>query len=170
MSITTITKLLVEAGEACERLHDELVRNVPSRRVECDEAWAFCYAKRRQASEVVGDPEYAGDLWTWAAIDSDTKLVLTWLVSTIRARSRAVRFMSDLESRLAGRVQLTTDGHIPYTDAIDGAFGSEVDYAQQVKVYGDGSNAIGVNRAVITGAPRPGAHQHVLHREAQPDD
>ena len=154
VSVITVMKLLVDAGEACERFHDETVRDIRSLRVECDEAWAFCYAK--QKTRVMGEPEYAGDLWTWAAIDSDTKLILTWLVSTTRDSHYAIEFMDDLRSRLADRVQMSTDGHHAYPEAVEGAFGGDVDYAQLVKVYGTGEESgdvVEIRKTVVSGSP-----------------
>ena len=155
VSIMTVMKLMIEAGEACEKFHDEHVRDVNSKRVECDEIWAFCYSKQRNAPNVTGSPEYAGDLWTWTAIDSDSKLILSWLVSPTRDGAHAIELMDDLRSRLANRVQLTTDGHKAYLDAVDGAFGGDVDYAQLIKVYDGKGEVIDCNRTVFSGSPDP---------------
>ena len=155
VSIMTVMKLMVEAGEACEKFHDEHVRDVNSKRVECDEIWAFCYSKQKNAPNVTGGSGYAGDLWTWTGIDSDSKLILSWLVSTTRDGAHAIEFMNDLRFRLANRVQLTTDGHKAYLDAVDGAFGGDVDYAQLIKVYNGKDEVTGVNRTVLSGSPDP---------------
>ena len=136
ISFNTVLKLLVDAGEACEAYHNERVRDVNTRRVQCDEIWAFCYSKQKNAPAVVGDPDHAGDAWTWTAIDSDSKLILSWLVSPSREGAYAIELMDDLRARLANRVQLTTDGHRAYLEAVEGAFGGDVDYAQLVKLYG----------------------------------
>jgi len=131
----TITTLLVDLGKACAAYQDRVVRNLTSTRIECDEIWAFCYAKARNVPEDKRGEFGYGDVWTWTAIDPDTKLVPSWLVGT-RDLDDAMAFMADLGSRLANRVQITTDGHRPYVEAIEAAFGRDVDYAQLVKEYG----------------------------------
>src|SRR5438876_446255 len=112
----TITTLLVELGAACAAYQDKVLRNLDSTRIECDEIWAFCYAKARNVPEQHRDEFGYGDVWTWTAIDPDTKLVPSWLVGQ-RDGSDATAFLLDLASRLRGRVQLTTDGHRPYLEA-----------------------------------------------------
>lgn len=136
VSINTVVKLLVEAGTTCMEIHDELVRNVKAKRVECDEIWAFCYAKQRNVRAAKDPPPEAGDIWTWTAIDPETKLVISWLAADRSAQS-GMKLMFDLQSRLANRVQLTTDGHRAYLEAVEEAFGADVDYAQLVKIYGE---------------------------------
>ena len=136
ISLNTVTKLLVDAGEACLAYHDRRVRNVPARHVQCDEIWSYCYAKERNASQASGVIDAAGSSWTWTGIDSDSKLIISWLVTLGRDSGYALEFMGDLQSRLSTRVQLSTDGHGAYLEAVEGAFGGEVDYAQLVKVYG----------------------------------
>ena len=155
VSIMTVMKLMIGAGEACERFHDEHVRNLTTRRVECDELWAFCHAKQKNAAKTTGSQGYAGDLWTWTAIDSDTKLIISWLVSTTRESQHAIGLMHDLRSRLSGRVQITTDGWKAYMDAVEGSFGRDVDYAQLIKVYDKRDEVTGVNRTVLSGSPDP---------------
>ncbi|WP_084419516.1 DDE-type integrase/transposase/recombinase [Henriciella litoralis] len=160
-SINTITKLLVSAGEACLDFHDENVRNLNSKRIECDEIWSFCYAKQKNA-DGADMPDFAGDVWTWTSIDADSKLICNWFVGG-RDAEFANHFMHDLASRLANRVQMTTDGHKAYLSAIDGAFGNDIDYAQLVKLYGNqpqGKTAryspaecTGIKKKVQTGAP-----------------
>ncbi len=135
VSINTVTKLLVEAGEACAEYHDKTVRDVPASRVQCDEIWSFCYAKDKKVKTAKSAPDGAGDVWTWTAIESDHKMILAWEVGD-RSGATAIEFMDDLRSRLANRVQLTTDGHKAYLEAVEGAFGGDVDYAQLVKMYG----------------------------------
>jgi IS1 family transposase len=131
----TITTLLVNLGEAVSAYQDRTLRNLPSTRIECDEIWAFCYAKAKNVPEKHrGDWGY-GDVWTWTAIDPDTKLIASWLVGW-RGDTEAVDFLSDLRSRLANRVQLTTDGHVAYAGAVERVFGTEIDYAQMIKQYG----------------------------------
>lgn len=136
VSINTVSKLLVEAGEACLILHDETVRNVKASRVQCDEIWSFCYAKEKNVAAAKAAPNGAGDVWTWTAIDADSKLMLSYFVGDRGAES-AMILMDDLRARLANRVQLTTDGHRAYLEAVEGAFGADVDYAQLVKLYGE---------------------------------
>ena len=135
VSINTVGKLLVEAGEACLALHDETVRNVKASRIQCDEIWSFCYAKQKNVADAKAAPDGAGDVWTWTAIDADTKLMVSYFVGD-RSGESAMIVMDDLRSRLSNRVQLTTDGHKAYVEAVEGAFGADVDYAQLVKLYG----------------------------------
>jgi IS1 family transposase len=136
VSINTVTKLLIQAGEACEAFHDAKVRNVKAKRVQCDEIWSFVGSKAKntpQEKKLAGE---AGDVWTWTALDSDSKLIVSWLIGG-RDAEYASDFMQDVASRLANRVQLTTDGHSPYLGAVEDAFGIDVDYAQLVKIYGE---------------------------------
>ncbi|WP_217433838.1 DDE-type integrase/transposase/recombinase [Caulobacter sp. S45] len=135
VSINTVTKLLVDAGEACLAMHDELVHDVKASKVQCDEIWSFCYAKQKNVATAEAAPAEAGDVWTWTAIDADTKLICSYFVGD-RSGQSAIAMMDDLRSRLANRVQLTTDGHKAYLEAVEGAFGGDVDYAQLVKLYG----------------------------------
>ena len=135
VSINTVSKLLVDAGQACIAIHDEHVPGVQASRVQCDEIWSFCYAKQKNVKTAKDAPEGAGDTWTWTALDSDSKLIVSFLVGG-RDAGYAIEFMDDLRTRLANRVQLTTDGQRAYLEAVEGAFGGEVDYAQLVKIYG----------------------------------
>ena len=134
-SFNTISKLLIDAGEACAAYHDENVRNVKAARVQCDEIRTFTYAKQKNVETAKAAPTDAGDTWTWTALDADSKLIVSYLVGG-RDAEYANTFMDDVASRLATRVQLTTDGHKAYLDAVEGAFGADVDFAQLVKVYG----------------------------------
>lgn len=136
VSINTVSALLVDAGKACAKHHDETVRNVHSKRVQCDEIWSFCYAKQKNVATAKAAPEEAGDVWTWTALDADSKLIVSYLIGG-RDAGYAHEFMEDVAARLANRVQLTTDGLRAYLDAVDSAFGSAVDYAQLVKLYGE---------------------------------
>ena len=136
VSINTVSKLLKDAGEAAIAIHNEMVQNVEASRIQCDEIWSFCYAKQKNVKTAKEAPEGAGDVWTWTAIDADTKLIVSYLVGG-RDAEYAMEFMDDLRSRLANRVQLTTDGHRAYLEAVEGAFGADVDYAQLVKIYGE---------------------------------
>jgi IS1 family transposase len=156
VSINTVAKLLVDAGKACAAFHDERVRGVKARRVQCDEIWSFTYAKARNVAEAKAAPEGAGDTWTWTALDADSKLIVAHLVGG-RDAEYASAFMEDAASRLAGRVQLTTDGHNAYLAAVEGAFGIDVDYAQLVKHYGESPEARVEKRyspAVCTGCTK----------------
>ena len=135
VSINTVTKLLVDAGYACAAYHDETVRNVNSSRVQCDEIWSFCYAKEKNVRFATNASREAGDIWTWTALDTDSKLILAYEIGD-RSRMTAIEFMDDLRARLANRVQITTDGHTAYLEAVEGAFGGDVDYAQLIKLYG----------------------------------
>ncbi len=135
VSINTVTKLLAEVGQACSDYHDKALRNLPCKRVQIDEIWSFVYAKERNAPRAKWEAGQAGDVWTWTALCADTKLVLTWLVGR-RDGNAATKFVCDLQGRLAGRVQLTSDGLKYYITAVEEGFGSAVDYATLVKHYG----------------------------------
>ena len=135
VSFNTVAKLLSDAGRVCADLHDELVRGVTASRIQCDEIWSFTYAKQKNVTTAKAAPQEAGDTWTWTALDSDSKLIVAWLVGA-RDSEHAIEFMNDLRARLANRVQLTTDGHKPYLEAVEGAFGGDIDYAMLVKMYG----------------------------------
>jgi len=135
VSINTVSKLLVDAGKFCADLHDREVRNVSAKRVQCDEIWSFTAAKQKNVATMKAPVDGAGDTWTWTALDADSKLIVSWLVGG-RDGEYAAAFMDDVASRLANRVQLTTDGHRAYLEAVEGAFGADVDYAQLVKIYG----------------------------------
>ena len=134
-SKNTISKLLIDAGKACAGYHDEHVRNLNCRRIQCDEIWSFCYAKQKNVAEAKSAPEGAGDVWTWTALDANSKLIVSYLVGG-RNSEYANEFMDDVAKRLGNRVQLTTDGHKAYLEAVEGAFGDDVDFAQLVKLYG----------------------------------
>lgn len=132
----TVLKLLADLGYACWTYQDQTLRDLPCKRVQCDEIWSFCYAKQKNVETAKAAPEDAGDVWTWTAICADTKLVPSFMVGP-RDSDMARAFMFDLASRMAGRIQLTTDGHGAYPHAVEDAFGSDgVDYAQLVKMYG----------------------------------
>jgi IS1 family transposase len=134
VSINTVSKLLVDAGNACAAIHDEKVRDVKSTKVQCDEIWSYCYSKARQVGKTKGKVEGQGDVWTWTALDADSKLIISWFVGN-RDGDTAYIFLSDLKERLANRVQLTTDAFRGYLDAVHMTFGFDVDYAQLVKVF-----------------------------------
>lgn len=131
----TVVKLLADLGAACDRFHDETVRNVRAKRVQCDEIWSFVYAKQKNVPAEKRGQFGIGDVWTWTAIDADSKLIVSWLVGS-RDGAAAYDFMQDVASRLRGRVQLTTDAHKPYLSAVEDAFGVDIDYAMLQKIYG----------------------------------
>lgn len=136
VSINTVSKLLVDAGKFCADLHDREVRNVKAQKVQCDEIWSFTAAKQKNVATMKNTVEGAGDTWTWTALDSDSKLIISWLVGG-RDGDYALAFMDDVKDRLANRVQLTTDGHKAYLNAVEEAFGADIDYAMLVKMYGE---------------------------------
>lgn len=129
----TVVKLLTEVGMACADYQDRVLRDLPCKKIQCDEIWSFCYAKEKNVPEELRGKGY-GDVWTWVAICADTKLVPCWRIGD-RDAWTAQHFMYDLASRLANRVQLTTDGHRVYLEAVSLAFGTEIDYAMLVKLY-----------------------------------
>ena len=136
VSFNTVAKLLIDAGKVCADLHDELVQGVTASRVQCDEVWSFTYAKQKNVAMAKAAPSQAGDTWTWTALDADTKLIVSSMVGG-RDAEYANAFMDDVASRLANRVQMTTDGHKAYLEAVEGSFGADIDYAQLIKVYGN---------------------------------
>jgi IS1 family transposase len=164
VSINTVSKLLVDAGTACAAFHDDKVRGLKSRRVQVDEIWSFTAAKQKNVSGMKKPVAGAGDTWTWTALDADSKLIVSWLVGG-RDSDYAIAFMDDLRDRLANRVQLTSDGHRAYLEAVEGAFGGDVDYAMLVKIYGATSEGakgryspaecIGAEKRTIEGKPDP---------------
>ncbi len=177
VSINTVSKLLVEAGEACSAYHDETVRNVNAQRVQCDEIWSFVYAKDKNVKTAKAAPDGAGDVWTWTALDADSKMILAYEIGD-RSGATAIEFMDDLRARLVNRVQLTTDGHKTYLEAVEGAFGGDVDYAQLIKLYGEPtgqkgherkyspSECTGTKRRAVEGRPDM-AHVSTSHVERQ---
>jgi len=164
VSLNTVAKLLVDAGKVCAAFHDEKVRGVKARRVQVDEIWSFTAAKQKNVPSMKRPVTGAGDTWTWTAIEADSKLILSWLVGG-RDSEYAMAFMDDLRSRLANRVQLTSDGHRAYLEAVEGAFGGDVDYAQLVKLFGAApesmkgryspAECIGIRKERIEGSPDP---------------
>jgi len=131
----TVMKLLLDLGTVCSVYQDATLRDLPCERVQCEEIWSFCYAKAKNVPAEKRGERGVGDVWTWVALDSDTKLVPSFHIGTRDLRA-ATYFMSDLASRLRNRVQLTTDGHHAYLHAVKGAFSGDVDYAMLVKIYG----------------------------------
>lgn len=161
VSINTVTKLLIDVGKACSAYQDEAFRNLSCKRVQVDEIWSFCYAKQKNVEKAIAAPVDAGDVWTWTAICADTKLVPSWLVGG-RDAEYANAFINDLASRMKSRIQLTSDGHRSYLEAVEGAFGADVDYAMLVKTYGNSpegekryspAECTGIYKKAITGNP-----------------
>jgi IS1 family transposase len=162
-SINTVTKLLCDAGQVCMAFHDEKVRKVAAQRVQADEIWSFSYAKAKNVRDAKAAPEGAGDVWTWTAIDADSKLIISWHVGD-RSQHTATAFISDLSARLANKVQLTTDGHSAYLSAMDNV-DFDADYAMLNKIFardpytGPGRYSppvvVGTRIDVIQGNPDP---------------
>jgi IS1 family transposase len=161
VSLNTVIKLLINAGKACEAYHDEHVRGVKATRIQCDEIWAFCYSKQRNVAGAKAAPEGAGDVWTWTALEASHKMIVSYMVGG-RDSEYAMALMDDLRSRLATRVQLTTDGHRAYLSAVEEAFGDDIDYAQLIKLYGEAphppgryspAECVGARKEPITGKP-----------------
>ena len=173
VSINTVSKLLIAAGEACADFHNEHVRNVKASRIQCDEIWSFCYAKQKTVPNAVSAPLGAGDVWTWTALDAESKLIISYLVGG-RDSGYALEFMDDIRGRLSNRVQLTTDGHRAYLEAVEEAFGADVDYAQLIKLYGatpkedqrrySPASCIGARKERVSGFPNP-EHVSTSHVE-----
>jgi IS1 family transposase len=145
VSLNTVAKLLAEAGNVCSDVHDERVRGVGAKRIQCDEIWAFCYAKEKNVPTAKAAPEDAGDVWTWTALDPDSKLMVSYAVGD-RDAATAREFMFDLSDRLAGRVQLTTDGFGAHLKAVTDAFSGDVDYARLIKLFGEPTGTRGHER------------------------
>ena len=134
-SLNTVTKLLVNSGKACRAFQDGALRNLQCRRIQMDEIWAFCHSKQRNVPEEKRGQLGFGDIWTWTALCADSKLMVSWLVGA-RDAEYAQAFVDDVADRLANRIQLTTDGHNAYLEAVDSAFGGNVDYSMLIKLYG----------------------------------
>lgn len=158
----TVTKLLVDLGNACTSFHDMHVRNVSARRIQCDEIWSFCYGKDKNISDEK-KADGAGSVWTWTAIDADSKLIISYVCGG-RDASYAYQFMKDLASRVTTRIQITTDGHRAYGEAVEGVFGIDVDYAMLIKMYGSPATpdtryspgeVVGIETKTMMGAPDP---------------
>ncbi|HVC63535.1 MAG TPA: IS1 family transposase [Acetobacteraceae bacterium] len=173
VSYNTVCTLLRQAGEACAEFHDKAVRNVHAKRVQCDEIWSFCYAKQKNVPTAKAAPEMAGNLWTWLGLDADSKLIISYLVGN-RGGEATHALMQDMAERLADRVQLTSDGHKAYLEAVETAFGVGVDYAMLIKMYGDAPGAgryspgecIGARKEIIEGRPDP-KHIYTSYVERQ---
>lgn len=135
VSKNTVLKLLVDAGKVCSEYQDKAFRNLPCKKLQCDEIWSFCFAKQKNVPDDLKGQFGYGDVWTFTVIDAETKLVPCWLIGDRNYYSASI-FLKDLASRLKNRIQLTTDGHRMYIEAVDSAFGINVDFAQLVKIYG----------------------------------
>ena len=163
VSRTTSLKLLEDAGKACFEYQDKTLRNLSCKRLQLDEIWSFVYAKDKNVKGAKAAPMGAGDVWTWTAIDAETKLIPSWMVGD-RSGDTATVFVCELSKRLANRVQLTTDGLKAYIEAVEEGFGKDVDYAQLVKLYGQTvegqkryspAHIVGVEKTCCTGRPDP---------------
>ena len=163
VSINTVTRLLVDGGNACAELHDQAIRGILSERIQVDEIWAYTYAKQSNVARARRAPEGAGDTWTWTALDADTKLIISWHIGPRDAGS-AFTFIHDLKDRVATHVQLTSDGLAAYPGAVEDAFGADVSYAQLIKHYGapqepetrySPAECIGTTKRPVTGRPAP---------------
>jgi IS1 family transposase len=163
VSKTTILKLLEDCGEAFSEYQDQAFRNLTCKRVQVDEIWAFNHCKQKNVETAKAAPDIAGDLWTWVAIDADTKLIPSWMVGD-RSGQVARVFIDDLASRLSNRVQLTSDGHKAYLEAVERAFGADIDYAMLIKIFGDAgappgryspAPCVGSKKERIEGNPDP---------------
>ena len=163
VSKSTILKLLADLGTACTLYQDQALRNLRCHRIQCDEIWQFCYAKAKNAPSAKNAPEGAGDVWTWVAIDADTKLIPSWLIGS-RDLGAAYTFMHDLADRMAHRIQLTTDGHRVYLEAVESAFNLDINYAMLQKVYGADPDVArryspasirGCSTDIVNGNPNP---------------
>jgi len=159
----TVIRLLESVGKACSEYQNEHLRNLNCSNIQLDEIWSFCYAKQKNVPDNKKNQFGYGDVWTFTAIDADTKLVPSWLVG-LRDSGYAFEFVNDLKDRLANRVQITTDGHKIYLDAVEGAFGSGVDYAMLVKLYGNepedekrysSAECIATDIRIMQGKPNP---------------
>jgi IS1 family transposase len=163
VSFNTVNKLLLDVGRFCAGYHDAKVRGVKAKRVQVDELWSFTYAKQKYVARAKSAPDGAGDTWTWTAIEADTKLIISHFVGG-RDGDCAAWFIQDVADRVADRIQLTSDGHKAYLDAVEGAFGADVDYAMLIKLYGASSEAA---KGRYSPAECIGAQKHRI--EGNPD-
>ncbi len=159
----TVTRLLESVGKACSKYQNEHLINLKCKNIQIDEIWSFCYAKKKNVPEDKRDQYGYGDVWTFTAIDADTKLVPSWLVG-LRNTKCSFEFVTDLKDRLANRVQITSDGHRIYLESVEAAFGPDVDYARLVKIYGkepesekrySPAECIGTEKKILQGNPNP---------------
>lgn len=159
VAFNSVAKLFIETSKACLAYQDQAFRHLSCKRLQLDEIWSFVYSKQKNIPD--GKKGEAGDIWTWVAIDADTKLVPSWRIGA-RDSETALEFVTDLASRLSNRVQITSDGHRPYLEAIEGAFGNDVDYAMLIKLYGETvegqkryspADCIGIKKKRVVGNP-----------------
>ena len=159
VAFNTVAKLFIETAKVCADYQDKAFRNLTCKRLQLDEIWSFVYAKAKNVPD--GKRGQAGDVWTWVAIDADSKLVPSWRIGS-RDGATACEFVADLAGRLANRVQITSDGHRPYLEAVEKAFGGEVDFAQLIKIYGETvagqkryspAECIGAKKSKVVGNP-----------------
>ena len=157
----TVVKLLIALGKTCAEYQDEAFKNLPCKHIQCDEIWSFCYAKEKNVPKSKKGQFGYGDVWTFTALCADTKLVPSWLIGK-RDLLNAIIFMKDLAGRLKNRVQLTTDGHKMYLEAVESAFGADIDFSQLIKIYGPSQESeiryspaqcIGTEKHIINGNP-----------------
>jgi IS1 family transposase len=162
VSLNTVAKLLISAGYVCAKFHHEKVQNVAAQRIQCDEIWSFTYAKKQNVRDAKAAPIGSGDVWTWTALDADSKLIVSWYIGD-RTHRDAVEFMSDLRARLANKVQLTTDGHRAYLSAVE-QIDFDADYAMLIKLYGSTHDktgryspptVVGTETNLVMGNPDP---------------
>jgi len=158
-----VSKLMVDAGQAAAWYQDRVFRNLTCKRIQVDEVWAFVHCKQKNVAKAKTAPVGAGDVWTWTAICADTKLIPSWYIGD-RDSDAAIIFIDDLASRLANRIQLTSDGHKAYLEAVEGAFGADIDYGMLIKIYGPApegqrryspAECIGAKKERIEGNPDP---------------
>ena len=173
-SKNTVVKLLEDAGQAFAEYQDRTLRDLTCKRVQCDEIWSFVHCKQKNLATAKAAPRQAGDIWTWVALCADTKLAISYLVGS-RDASTGLVFMKDVGERLANRVQMTTDGHKAYLDAVEDVFGANIDYAMLVKIYGAPEGAtgryspgecVGAEKRRVEGRPDP-AHISTSYAERQ---
>jgi hypothetical protein len=174
----TVVKLLVGLGKACADYRDKAFQNLTCNKIQCDETWAFCYAKEKNVPEDKKSQFGFGNVWTFTALDADTKLIPSWYIGR-RDAACATEFMKDLADRLKNRVQLTTDGHRIYLEAVEDVFGSEIDFSQLVKIYGKSEESearyspakcIGTEKIKINGNPKDENVSYKLYRDPKPNN
>ena len=168
VSFNTVIKLLLDVASACEQYQDETLRNLKCKRIQCDEIWAFVYAKAKNVPEAHKGELGYGDVWTWTALCADCKLLPSWAVGR-RDGFTASAFIRDLADRLAVRVQLTTDGHKPYLEAVEGAFGNDIDYAMLIKMYEGDSAANAPAERRYSPATCTGSREQTITGDPDPD-
>ena len=154
VSINTVVKLLEDAGTVCGIYFDNHIKNVKASQIQCDEIWAFCYAKEKNVPRIKGNPEHAGNVWLWTAVDPETKLIISWTISETRDEEEAFYFLHDVRKRLAKgvRPQVSTDGNAPYVSVVPTVFAAKVDFAQVIKHY-EKNRYAGSTKKVVSGNP-----------------